>query len=237
MVDMAAILGLDQIEASYGIRPVIGRVSMKVEAREIVALIGHNGAGKSTLLKVAIGLLEARSGKVSVDGQIVLPSPRRMLRLGISYLPQGLGVFAELTVAENLRLGILALGLDQRSSSEYLKTAFELFPDLAPMARRRAAALSGGEKQMLAIASILVTQPRVLLLDEPTAGLAPHLASALLRWLRSFRERGGAAVVVEQRVQEVLAVSDRCYILRNGVVTFEGVSATLDADALRNYFL
>lgn len=235
---MAPVLDLQEIEAGYGSRPILHHVSLAANVGEVVALVGHNGAGKSTLLKAAVGLLGAYSGVIAVDGQPVHPSPRGMLRLGIAYLPQNRGVFDELTVLENLRLTSLALGLRRRSGYQRIEEALRTVPILASLVRRRAGTLSGGEKQTLALACVLISRPRLLLLDEPTIGLAPPLARSLLERVRILcHEDGKAALVVEQKVNQVLAIADRAYVLRNGEVSFAGAAAALDHDELKASFL
>jgi ABC-type branched-subunit amino acid transport system ATPase component len=218
---------------------VLNGVSLDVAPGEIVALIGHNGAGKSTLLKAVFGLLPIWQEQVVYDGRLLnSPKPRELLRSGVAYVPQGNRVFTDLTVRENLEMGGVTLS-DRKQLGEGIERVFTLFPALKPRLRQRAGTLSGGEKQMLALANALILSPRLLLLDEPSLGLAPPLvAEALGRIQQINRDSGVAVLIVEQKVREVLKIAQRVSVLRNGHVSFSGPTDSLNDDAkLREVYL
>lgn len=232
MPDPAArLLDVRDLVTGYGKKQVLNGVSLCVGASEIVALIGHNGAGKSTALKTIFGLLPVWNGRVSLDGEpLNSHTPRQMLRSGVAYVPQGNRVFTGLTVRENLEIARIILP-NKTSLTEGLERALAAFPQLRERLRQRAGTLSGGEKQILALANALVFSPRLLLLDEPSLGLAPPLVSAALaRIQRISQECGAAVLIVEQKVREVLRIAHRVYFLRNGVVSYSGPVTELRAD-------
>lgn len=233
------ILTVDALVTGYGKKQVVNGVSLTVAAAEIVALIGHNGAGKSTVLKAIFGLLSLWEGQVAFDGRSLNSTkPRDLLRSGVAYVPQGNRVFSDLTVRENLEMGGVTLPT-KAHLREGIDRALALFPALKSRLRQRAATLSGGEKQMLALANALIVSPRLLLLDEPSLGLAPPLVSAALARIHKLSRNSGMAVlIVEQKVREVLKIADRVYVLRNGRVSFTGPAAELHDDAkLREVYL
>ena len=232
------LLSVEALVTGYGKRQVLTGVNVKVRQGEIVALIGHNGAGKSTLLKAVFGLLPVWEGRVCLDGrELESIIPRRLLRSGVAYVPQGNRVFGDLSVRENLEMGGVALA--KESSKEGIERALSLFPALRPRLRQRAETLSGGEKQILALATVLVTRPRLLLLDEPSLGLAPPLVREALSHIQHIsRDSATSVLIVEQKVREVLRIADRVYVLRNGAVSFCGSSDSLKDDTkLREVFI
>lgn len=234
--------GIFRVEAlvtGYGKKQVLNGVSLEVASGEIVALIGHNGAGKSTLLKAVFGLIPIWSGQVFYDGVAVAsPKPRELLRSGIAYVPQGNRVFTDLTVRENLEMGGTTLPTKQ-AVSEGMERVFALFSALKDRLKQRAGTLSGGEKQMLALGNALILSPKLLLLDEPSLGLAPPLVSeALGRIQQISRDSGVAVLIVEQKVREVLKIARCVYVLRNGRVSFTGQADDLKDEAkLREVYL
>ncbi len=233
------LLSVRDLVTGYGKKPVVNGVNLSVATREIVALIGHNGAGKSTLLKAIFGILPVWSGEVRFDGRVLDGAkPRGLLRAGIAYIPQGNRVFIDLSVRENLEMGGVTLSVGPEAK-EGIKRALALFPTLTSLLRRRAGTLSGGEKQMLALAMGLITAPRLLLLDEPSLGLAPGRVSQALAHIRDLNESGGVSIlIVEQKVREVLKIAHRVVVLRNGEVSFTGGAAELHDDAqLREVYL
>ncbi len=233
------ILRVDGLVSGYGKKQVLRSVNLSVGRAEIVALIGHNGAGKSTVLKAIFGLLRAWEGHLSLDGHILKsPAPRELLRAGVAYVPQGNHVFAELTVHENLEMGGVTLESKSRVR-EGVERALEMFPALRTRLRQRAGTLSGGEKQMVALANALIVMPRLLLLDEPSLGLAPPLVSTALRRIAELNSGSGvAALIVEQKVREVLKIAKRVYVLRNGSMSFSGAAEVLRDDTkLREVYL
>ncbi len=235
----AKLLDVDALVTGYGKKQVVNGVGVDVGQGEIVALIGHNGAGKSTLLKAIFGLLPVWKGSVFLDGkQLESPTPRELLRSGVAFVPQGNRVFTDLSVRENLEMGGVTVR-DKCELNEGIERVFTLFPALKPRLRQRAGTLSGGEKQMLSLANALVLKPRVLLLDEPSLGLAPPLVSEALARIREIAEDKRVAVlIVEQKVREVLRIAQRVYVLRSGLVSYSGLSESLTDEAtLREAYL
>jgi branched-chain amino acid transport system ATP-binding protein len=205
--------------------PVVHGISLEVDRGEIVTLIGPNGAGKSTLLKAVAGLIAIEGGRVRLDGRDVTGLPaHQAVSAGIGYVPQTGNVFTTLTVHENLRVGAHVV---RGSVQERLDRAYALFAPLAARRALRARALSGGERQMLAIARALMTDPTLLMLDEPTAGLAPRVVEDVFRRLRGLAEAGIAVLMVEQSARAALAVSDRGYVLTEGRTRFAGPARAL----------
>lgn len=235
-----ATLELDDLSSGYGQRQVLEHISMKVGASEIVAVIGHNGAGKSTVLKTVFGLLPAWSGRVLYGNQdVTSASIRTRLRSGIVYVPQGQRVFNELTVAEHLSLPRIILR-DPVLVRQRLSDVLDQFPSLRPLLRRNARTLSGGEKQLLTLAMAMMHRPRLLLLDEPSLGLAPPLVSETMKRLSQLnREWGTAMLVVEQKVREVIRLASRVYVLAMGKVVYSSDTTPLiqDPSMLSKVFL
>ena len=208
-------LEVRDLEVAYGGVPAVRGVSFTVDAGEIVGLIGPNGAGKSTTLHAVMGLVPASAGDVVLRGISVRgTSPEKLASAGIALVPEGRRLFAELTVEENLRLGFAARR--EAGEDEAVVEVFELFPALVESRRRPAGVLSGGQQQQLAIARALVSAPAVLLLDEPSLGLAPTVVDLVLSTLEAIRERGIAVLLVEQRAQRTVALADRTHVLANG---------------------
>jgi len=214
-------LRLERIRAGYGKKEILRGLSLAVQAGEIVALIGANGAGKSTLLKVAIGLLPPWEGSVYWDGRDITRQPvHERVRMGIAYLIQGGEVFPSLSVKENLEMGVLALSKSQRE--EAIEMVVSLFPALRDNWSRRAGLLSGGQRQALALGMVLCQRPKVLLLDEPSAGLAPKWAQDILSKVQELNQRLGITVLlVEQRVREALSTAHRAVVLVGGEIALE----------------
>ncbi len=227
-----AILRVEGLEGGYGRRQVLYGVGVEVSASQIVAIVGHNGAGKSTLLKAVFGLLPIWAGRIYLFGQsLQSPDPRRLIRLGVNFVPQGNRVFMDLSVRENLEMGRIAIH-DGRRTREQIERVLSLFPVLRSRLGRRASTLSGGERQMLALGTTLVSSPRLLLLDEPSLGLSAMLVSTVLQEIRKMSYVCGTAVlIVEQKVRQVLTICDRVYVLRNGRVSFSGPAALLKDEA------
>ncbi len=235
----SAILRVESLITGYGKKQVINGVTLEVASGKTVALIGHNGAGKSTLLKSIFGLIPIWSGAVRLNGHAWPKlTPHALLRSGVAYVPQGNRVFADLTVQENLSMGGVTLR-DVTASRAAVEGVLNLFPRLKPRLDQPAGRLSGGEKQMLALANALMLSPRILLLDEPSLGLAPPLVSeALSQIQRLSNESNVTVLIVEQRVREVLGISQRVYVLRNGQVSFAGPAEELkDQSRLREVYL
>lgn len=212
---------------------------MHIRAKEMVAIIGHNGAGKSTLLKAAFGVIPIQGGQLLLEGVVLgTVTPTLLRRAGVCYVPQGNHVFTPLTVRENLELGSASL-VERTAAGDSIDRSVAMFPALKPRLRDLAGNLSGGERQMLALAMALVCSPRLVLLDEPSLGLAPPLfTDVLLQMQEAMRTTGTAFLVVEQKVRQIVAVADRVYVLRNGSISFQGDAASLRVDdTLRTVYL
>jgi branched-chain amino acid transport system ATP-binding protein len=211
-----SMLELRGLEVAYGGVPAVSGLSLTVAPGEIVGLIGPNGAGKSSTLHAIMGLVPARRGDVLLDGRSLRGKPpEAVARSGVALVPEGRRLFAELTVEENLRLG-LAGRPSREGADEDLAAVAELFPIVEDFRNRHAGALSGGQQQQLAIARALVASPSVLLLDEPSLGLAPTVVDLVFDTLRTIRERGLGILLVEQRAQRTVALAERTHVLANG---------------------
>ena len=228
-----ALLELAGVLASYdGVQALHG-MDLSVSEGEMVALLGANGAGKTTTLRAISGTV-AVQGSVRFDGEDVTGSPaHRVARLGVGHVPEGRGTFVDLTVEENLTLGALARGRRMRDLvASDLETVHGLFPVLREFSARQAGALSGGQQQMLAIARAILGRPRLLLVDEPSLGLAPMVTAEILQSLRELQGEWGLAVLLaEQNARRALAIADRAYVLESGRVVASGDAAALREDA------
>jgi len=210
------VLSVEELEVRHGAVHAVRGLSLEVDRGEIVGLIGPNGAGKSSTLHAIMGLVRPAAGEIRLRGESVLGRrPEDIARRGIALVPEGRRIFAELSVEENLRLG-LAGRRDRNSLDEDLTRLYDLFPIVAESRSRQAGALSGGQQQQLAIARALVADPEVLLLDEPSLGLAPQVVDLVFETLEEIRDRGIAILLVEQRAQRTVALADRSYVLANG---------------------
>ncbi|WP_409493001.1 ABC transporter ATP-binding protein [Amycolatopsis sp. cmx-11-12] len=232
------MLIVDSLSASYGPVKALDSVSLSVAEGEITAVLGANGAGKTTLLRTISGLVRPTSGSVSLGGRdITRVSTEDLPALGLAHVPEGRGVLAELTVEENLRLG--ALGSGSRATSRQLRRIYDLFPVLAERKSGLAHVLSGGERQMLVIGRALLSRPKVLLLDEPSLGLAPRIVAQIFDLLRGLvRDDGLAVVLVEQNARSALSIADHGVVLNLGEVVVRREAAALVADdGLRHAYL
>lgn len=224
-----ALLEIDSLTVRYGSISAVRAASLHVEAGEVVGLIGPNGAGKTTTLAAVAGLLSPAAGRVRLDGTDVTGwAPDRMLRGGVALVPEHRRLFADLTVADNLRVGGATVAAGERSTR--LDEMTELFPVLADKLSTPAGYLSGGEAQQLAIARALMSHPQVLLMDEPSLGLAPALVDVVFTLIERLRDEGTTLVVVEQNATRMLAVADRAYVMRSGSVVADGPAAELATD-------
>jgi len=227
-------LAVEHLVAGYveGI-DILADITMRVEPGTITGVIGPNGAGKSTLLKTIFGFLHPRRGQISLDGRdIGALAPHEIKRLGISYVPQGPNIFPQLTVEENLLLGAWVIRADKARVGERLERAYAAFPRLRERQHRRATTLSGGEAKMLSLAKELVTEPTLLLVDEPSAGLAPRIVEQVYARLLEVRAQGVTILLVDQNINKAVQVSDYLYMLERGQVRREGPRRDF-ADQLR----
>jgi branched-chain amino acid transport system ATP-binding protein len=224
-----ALLEVRDLHAGYGKLEILKGVSLDVESGQVVSIIGPNGAGKSTVFKTLFGLLPARQGRVTLDGENVTnQSPAGLLRRGMAYVPQGRNVFPLMTVEENLRLGAYTRPRSAELETE-IERLYETFPVLRESRRRRAGDLSGGQQQMLEMARALLLKPRLILLDEPTLGLAPLVFKEIFRIVESLRRLGQTILMVEQNAAKALEISDYAYVLELGQNRYEGAG-----DVIRN---
>jgi len=232
---MSAVLELDRLDCGYGGLAAVRGLDLTVQEGQVAALLGANGAGKTTALSTAAGLLPPLGGEVRLDGRSLSGlRADRVARRGLSLVPDDRGVFGGLTVREHLRLG------PRRDRARRLRDAWALFPALEPLAGRRAGLLSGGEQQMLALARVLVHNPRALMVDELSLGLAPRVAAEILKALRRLAdERGTAVLIVEQHVPLALQTADRAYVLRRGELALAGDAAEVAGrrDVLEDSYL
>ncbi len=227
-MEVRPVLSIENVSVSYGKAVALKKISIRVEEGEMVTLLGSNGAGKSTLLKTISGILRPREGTIVLDGEEIqaLP-PHQIVKRGIIQVPEGREIFPDLTVRENLRMGAY-LRRDSSEVREDLQFVFDLFPILHERRAQIAGTLSGGESQMLAIARGLLSSPRILMLDEPSLGIAPVVRDDIFRVVQQiYEERGITILLVEQNAKWALSVSSRGYILENGEVTLEGKGTEL----------
>jgi branched-chain amino acid transport system ATP-binding protein len=224
-----ALLEVRDLHAGYGKLEILKGVSLDVQPGQVVSIIGPNGAGKSTVFKTLFGLLPARQGRVTLDGEDVTNQPPAdLLRRGMAYVPQGRNVFPLMTVEENLRLGAYTRPSSAELEAE-IERLYETFPVLRESRRRRAGDLSGGQQQMLEMARALLLKPRLILLDEPTLGLAPLVFKEIFRIVENLRRLGQTILMVEQNAAKALEISDYAYVLELGQNRYEGAG-----DVIRN---
>jgi urea transport system ATP-binding protein len=231
------LLHLESLRAGYGESRVLRDVSLEIPAGHAMCLIGRNGVGKTTLIKTIMGLVKVRSGRVLMDGQDVTSKrPEERARRGLGYVPQGRGIFSHLSVFENILMGFESRsGLTPSQHQANLEEVYELFPVLRDMRQRVAGTLSGGQQQQLAIARALVSQPRLLLLDEPTEGIQPSIVQLIEEVLIQLHQRGISLLLVEQFVDFAVAVCDEYIVLDRGAVVEQGDTAALDQAVIDEY--
>ncbi|MFL6572168.1 MAG: ABC transporter ATP-binding protein [Burkholderiales bacterium] len=223
------MLEVSGLEARYGRIPALRGIDLRVHAGELVALVGANGAGKSTLLRALSGV-QPSAGRIFFDGrEIEKTTAERRVALGLVHAPEGRQVFGPLSVEDNLRLGAYRRG--RRGRARSLERVYALFPALAERRRHAAGTLSGGQQQMLAIGRALMAEPRLLLLDEPSMGLAPRLVAEIFGCVRALRAADTAVLLVEQNARAALAIADRAYVLETGRIVLAGTGQALAADA------
>ena len=224
---MFPLLEVDDLFAGYASIRVLNGVSLKVQPGSITALLGSNGAGKTTLMRTIVGLIQTDRGQILHEGKPIqrLP-PQQRVEMGIVLVPEGRLVFSDFTVEENLKLGAFVPRARERMSTT-LEGMYGLFPKLAERRRQAARTMSGGEQQMLALARGLMSRPRLLMLDEPSLGLAPVIIAQLFQVIQQIRDNGVTIFIVEQNVQTTLQIADHAYVLDQGKVVLQGPGATL----------
>jgi branched-chain amino acid transport system ATP-binding protein len=231
-----SLLSVRDVSVAYGKVVALHGVSLRVESGEFVTLVGANGAGKSTLMKVIMGLVPAAAGEVQFEGRSLLGRPTHdIARLGIGYVPEGRGTLRELSVRENLRLGAFSRRWDDEARAD-LDRVLERFPVLAERIDQMAGTLSGGEQQMLVIGRALMSRPRLMLLDEPSLGLAPMIAARIFEIVRALNEQGVAVLLVEQNARAALKLAKRGYVLELGRVVLEGTDLS-ESQKVREAYL
>ncbi len=235
---MSALLALDGVSAGYGSFAALFDVSLKVESGEAVGVVGPNGAGKTTLMRVISGLLRLSSGGFALEGRPLQNLPAyRIVEAGIAHVPENRRLFGRLTVEENLRMGAFLPG-SRKHFSERLAWVYELFPRLKERRSQLAGTMSGGEQQMCAIGRALMSKPKLLLMDEPSAGLAPLVVEQVFELVKRIRREGFTVLIVEQNVGQVLEVVDRAYLLETGRIKLAGLAAELkNNDFIRASYL
>jgi branched-chain amino acid transport system ATP-binding protein len=224
---MGKILELDNVHSYYGHIHALKGISLYVDEGEIVTLIGSNGAGKSTTLRTISGIIRAREGKVLLDGKdITRIEPHVIVGMGIGHVPEGRGIFPKLTVQENLDMGAFTMN-DQKLIKEHMELVFELFPRLKERIGQYGGTLSGGEQQMLAIGRGLMFKPRILMLDEPSMGLAPVLVDLIFDTIKKLNKQGSTILLVEQNALMALSIAHRGYVLQTGEIVLSDDAAKL----------
>lgn len=222
-----SLLKIQDLNTSYGRINALKGVNLELEEGEIISLIGSNGAGKSTLLGSITGIVPAASGTILFDGKDITKSkPSEIVRLGISLSLEGRGIFPRLTVEENLRVGAYTRK-DKSEIKATMEEMYQLFPRLAERKKQMAGTMSGGEQQMLAIARALMSKPKLLLLDEPSLGLAPNLVKMIFDMIKDINQRGISVLLIEQNANMALRISHRAYVLENGIIKLSGASKNL----------
>jgi branched-chain amino acid transport system ATP-binding protein len=220
------VLDLDGVTARYGAITALHGVSLRVGSGEIVAIIGPNGAGKTTLLSTIAGLLQPVSGSISLDGvEVAGLQPDEIVRRGVALVPQHRRIFADLTVAENLQIGGITLGARQRR--QRMEELMGVFPVVQKRRHSSAGYLSGGEAQQLAVVRALMCDPKILLMDEPSLGMAPVLVDRIFELIRTLHEQGRTILLVEQNARRALEIADRAYVLRTGIIVEENTGEAL----------
>jgi branched-chain amino acid transport system ATP-binding protein len=232
------VLELSAVRAGYGTFHALFDVSLEVRQGEAVAVIGPNGAGKTTLMRVVSGMIRPTAGAISMEGVDLVATPaHRIIELGMAHVPESRRLFASMTVEENLKMGGF-MAAARPKFRQRLDFVYELFPRLRERRHQRAGSMSGGEQQMCAIGRALMSEPRLLLLDEPSAGLAPVIVEMVFDLVKRIRAGGVTVLIVEQNVQQVLRVVDRAYLLKAGSIRASGPAAELLAsDSIREAYL
>jgi len=233
-----ALLEVKDLEVYYGVIQALKGISFEVNEGEIVTLIGANGAGKTTTMQSIMGLIHPRNGKIIYEGQVINGMPtHKIVRLGMSQVPEGRRIFSELTVYENLILGAY-IEKDKNKIKKDIEEIYTLFPRLGERKTQMAGMLSGGEQQMLAMGRALMSHPKLLMLDEPSMGLAPILVQQIFDMIKHLHSIGTTILLVEQNAEMALAVADRAYVMETGEITLSGTGAELaQSDMVKKAYL
>ena len=228
------MLTIEHLSVAYGETLILRDVSLEVRPGEVTCLMGRNGVGKTTLLKSLMGLLKPRQGRLLFEGRDVTDaSPDKRARQGIGYVPQGREIFPQLTVLENLQVGLLA---NRRRVRQVPEVVFEYFPALKDFLQRKGGFLSGGQQQQLAIARVLVAEPKLVILDEPTEGIQPNVITLIGQVLKTLKKSGQFAVLlVEQYLEFALTLADSYYVMEKGAIVLQGRASELDKEAVKPY--
>ena len=233
-----ALLEVNDLQVYYGVICALKGISFKVEEGEIVSLIGANGAGKTTMMQSVVGMIPKKSGSVIFDGKDISKMPcHKIVQLGMTQVPEGRRIFQELSVYENLMMGAYTVRNQQRFKED-LESVFARFPRLAERRNQIAGTLSGGEQQMLAMSRALMIRPKLLMLDEPSMGLAPILVDQIFEIIKELNKQGTTILLVEQNANKALEISDRAYVLETGSITLSGTGTALaSSDEVRKAYL
>ncbi len=233
-----AMLEVKNLEVYYGVICALKGISFEVNEGEIVSLIGANGAGKTTMMQSVVGLIPKKSGSVIFDGKDITKMPcHKIVQLGMTQVPEGRRIFQELSVYDNLMMGAYTVKEQQKFKTE-LEKIYDLFPRLAERRNQIAGTLSGGEQQMLAMSRALMINPKLLMLDEPSMGLAPILVDQIFEIIKHLHQQGTTILLVEQNASKALEISDRAYVLETGKITTAGTGAELaSSDEVRKAYL
>ena len=233
-----ALLEVKNLEVYYGVICALKGISFEVNEGEIVSLIGANGAGKTTMMQSVVGLIPKKSGSMFFDGKDITKTPcHKIVELGMTQVPEGRRIFQELSVYENLMMGAYTIR-DQQKFKQDLESIYERFPRLAERRNQIAGTLSGGEQQMLAMSRALMIHPKLLMLDEPSMGLAPILVDQVFSIIKELHDAGTTILLVEQNASKALEIADRAYVLETGSITLSGTGAELaQSDEVRKAYL
>ena len=233
-----ALLEVKDLQVYYGVICALKGISFEVNEGEIVSLIGANGAGKTTMMQSVVGIIPKKSGSVIFDGKDITKTPcHKIVQLGMTQVPEGRRIFQELSVYENLMMGAYTVRNSQQFKED-LESVFERFPRLAERRNQIAGTLSGGEQQMLAMSRALMSHPKLLMLDEPSMGLAPILVDQIFEIIKELNASGTTILLVEQNANKALEISDRAYVLETGSITLSGTGAELaSSDEVRKAYL
>lgn len=231
------MLSVSGLSVYYGQSRILSNIDLDVPLGQVVCLMGRNGVGKTTFIKAVIGLLKAREGKIKLDGKdITHVSPHKRAASGIGYVPQGRGIFPHLSVYENLLMGFESVRFSASQQQLAIEEIYQTFPVLKQMGKRVAGTLSGGQQQQLAIGRVLIRQPRLLLLDEPTEGIQPNIVEDIENVIHGLRDKGKIAILlIEQFLDFALSIADTCYVMEKGAIVSKGGTKELSPEIIKEH--